>query len=269
MSEENLEKKELEVTPGMEKALKAGWCKEEDWRGEPDEWVDYQQFNVKGELMGRINEQSGIISHLTNKVSDRDKAITDLNSLYDKISEREYKKAMTELKAQKTELLEEQNFEGVVEVDEQIAELKDNKPEPAQGAQTQQQQDEGVPQEIVDWLGKPEQSWYHTNPTLRGMSEGIASVIQAENPNISVAELIKAVDKGMRKEVPQYFPENADVDTGGEFNSNSSQRKGGGKLPGWNSLTDEQKAVATRLERTGALTKKEYIESLVELGELE
>ena len=227
---------EAEYSPAEAKARSNGWSPEEEWRGDKADWVDYTMFNLKGEFMGRINEQSSIIAHLTNKVEDRDQVIGDMSSLQDQISEREYKKALKDLTASKKDALEENDFDRVVDVDEQISELKENKPAPRQVEQ-QPPQDDSVPREIVEWLGKPEQSWYHTNATLRGMAEGIAGVVQGENPTITPSDLITEVNSRIRKEVPQYFQEASSVDGGGEFSNNSQSRRGS-KLPGWNSLNE-------------------------------
>ena len=263
------ETEEVEYSPAEAKARKGGWSPQEGWRGAEEDWVDFKEFNLRGELMGRINEQSGVINHLQNKVGDRDKAITDMAALQSQISEREYKKALKDLNVQKKELMEESNFDAVIDIDEEISDLKAAKPAPVEVTQEAQEAAAGaVPQEIVDWLAKPEQSWYHTNATLRGMAEGIAGVIQGDSPNISPSELIKQVNAKIRTEVPQHFTDSSSVDTGGEFRGNS-QTRGARGVPGWNSLTEEQKTVANRLERVGALTKKEYVQSLVELGELE
>lgn len=274
MAEEQLAQEETgtndigELSPAETKAREAGWVPVEEWRGDEADWVDYKDFNLRGEFMKRINDQSGIINHLQNKVSDRDKAIADMAAFQNQISEREYKKALKDLQSQKAELLEADDFNGVVEIDEEISELKNNKPAPTTIEDIEAQEGiDGVPQEIVDWLGKPEQSWYHTNAMLRGAAEGISGELLAENPNITPTEMIRKVDAKLRKDLPEHFKSVAPVDTGGEFNGNPQKR--GGSLPGWNSLTDEQKAVANRFERVGAMTKKEYIKSLVELGEIE
>jgi len=259
-----------DYSPAEAKARKQGWSPLDSWRGDEADWVDYKEFNLRGELMGRINEQSGVINHLQKKVTDRELVINDMAALQSQISEREYKKALADLTAQKKEMLQDQDFDGVINIDDQIQELRDMKPKPIDVDAGEAPQEGQVPQEIIDWLAKPEQSWYHTNSTLRGIAEGIASVIQQESPGIAPMELVKQVDSKIRAEVPQHFTKQrgGDVDTGGEFSGNSQTRNRGG-VPGWSSLTEEQKAVATRFERVGAMTKKEYIKSLVELGEIE
>jgi hypothetical protein len=256
---------EVVENPAEAKARDNGWAPLGEWRGKEEDWVNYDMFNVKGELMTRIQEQSSIINHMKNKVSERDGVIEDMSALQNQLTERAYKEALRDLTARKKEAFEDSNFDGLVEIDEEINDLKAAKPAPVAAAQ--EPQGDGVAPEVVEWLQKPEQSWYHTNDTLRGMAEGIAGVALQSNPNLTPTELIRHVDKTIRKEMPQHFNNSGEVDEGGE--QNGSPRRGRGKLPSFSSLTEEQRAVATRFERVGAMTKTEYIKSLVELGEIE
>ena len=260
------EQQEVTQTPAENKARKNGWLPEDNWHGDAGDWVDYKEFNLRGELMGRINEQSSIINHLTNKVTDRDTALSDMADLQSKISEREYKKALASLLTQKKEALEEDDYSKVVDIDEEISEIKAAKPVPQEEEVVAQS--DTVPQEIVDWLSKPEQSWYHTDTTLRIMAEGFAVGLQQENPNIPPTELCKQVNEKIRKEMPHRFNTSGDVDTGGEFNSNPNRRGSNGGKPTFSDLNEEQQAACKRFERLGTLTRDKYIQSLVDIGEI-
>lgn len=264
MSEE-----ENKPSPAEQKARSSGWVPQDEWKGNEGDWVDASEFNLRGELMGRINEQSSIINHLKSKVSERDTALKDVMALQETISKREYDKALKELKAQKAEALRDDDFEGVVNLDEQIDELKTKKPEPIST------DDEGgdpasnssVPPEIEAWLIKPENSWYHTDTTLRSIADGIATGLQEANPDISPSRLIEEVDKKLREELPHRFNTNTDsgVDEGGEYTSSPRDR---GKQATFKDLTSEQQEVCKRFEKIGLMTRKAYIESLQQAGEL-
>ena len=254
------------VSPAENKARKNGWLPEDGWHGDAADWVDFKEFNLRGELMGRINEQSSIINHLTNKVDDRDTALKDMSELQSKISEQSYKKALNDLLSQKKEALAEDNYDQVVDIDEEISDLKDAKPKPVE-AEEASTVDDKPPQEIIDWLAKPEQSWYHTDKTLRLLAEGFAVEFQQDNPNIPPLELIDKVNIRIRKEMPHKFNTSGDVDTGGEYSSNTTRKRGNGAAS-FSDLNEEQKAACLRFERLGTLTKEEYIKSLVDIGEL-
>lgn len=263
---ENLDNEEVTATPAEDKARKNGWLPEADWHGSAEDWVDFKDFNLRGEFMGRIQEQSSIINHLTNKVADRDTALQEMAELQAKISEREYKKALSDLLSQKKEALAEDNYDKVVDIDEEISEIKAAKPT-VQEVVEEVEQNEEIPKEIVDWLSKPEQSWYHTDKVLRMMAEGFAVGLQQENPNIPPLQLIEQVDKKIRAEMPHKFNAEAGVDTGGEYTANPT-RRGNGSKPTFADLDEEQKTVCRRFERLGTLTRAKYIQSLVDIGEL-
>jgi len=166
---------------------------------------------------------------------------------------------------QKKEALEEDDYSKVVDIDEEISEIKAAKPVPQEEVVVTEQP---VPQEIVDWLSKPEQSWYHTDQTLRIMAEGFAVGLQTENPNIPPAELCKKVNERIRKEMPHKFNTSGDVDTGGEYQSNPNRRGSNGGKPVFSDMNEEQQAACKRFERLGTLTREKYIQSLVDIGEL-
>lgn len=266
MSEENVDAvEEVQLSEGEQKARNNGWVPQDEWKGKPDDWVDYRQFNFRGELMSRINEQSSIIKHLTNKVSERDAALDDLVELNKKTAETQYKRALEELKARKIEALEEQDHAAVMEIDDQIEELKEKKPKEQASKQTQQ-----VPQpspEITQWLQDPKNSWYHTDPTMKALADGIARQVRAGAPSLPDSELLARVTEQVKQSMPHKFNTNTtpSTDNGGEY---SGTPKRNSKTPTFADLSDEQKAIANRYEKIGLMNKKEYIKALIDAGEL-
>ena len=67
--------------------------------------------------------------------------------------------------------------------------------------------------------------------------------------------------------MPHKFAEQGAVDEGGGYSGSKPGRKKG-KTPGFSDLNEEQQMVCKRLERTGTITREEYIKSLVEIGEV-
>ena len=253
-----------EVTPAMQKAIDDGWRPQEDWKGDPGDWVDFKEFNLRGELMTRIKEQSGVINSLNHKIDERDKTLEDMVEMQAKIAEREYNKAMNDLKRQKKEALENDDYDGVVNLDEEIADLKANKPEPE--ATQQQQPGDEMPPEITAWLNDPKNAWYHSDPVMRAMADGLAVDMQ----DIPPAQMLKRVEETLRRELPHKFKgqQAPDVDDGGDFVGDPN-RGGKSKKPTERDLTDEQRRVGERYVRViKDYTMENYIDSLIEAGEL-
>ncbi len=262
MSEEEVVQEPVEESTAIVTARKGGWCPEDDWKGSKEDWVDAGTFNRNGEFMRRINEQSSIIKHLTTKVDDRDLIIGDMSKLADTISEREYKNALATLMTQKTAAMEEDDHRKVVEVDEEISELKDHKPVPVpKTTAPESTTNADIAPEIIDWLSKPDQSWYHTDAGMRGMADAIANKLD----NLSPTAMLTEVDRQMRLEMPHKFQTAGEIDSGGEYNSPG--RKGPKGKYKFSDLTEMEQDTCKRFEKQGVMNRQEYMDQLFGLEE--
>lgn len=262
MSEED-KTEEVQMKPGEEKARKNGWKPQDEYSGNPEDWVDWQEYNVRGEMIGRISEQSSIIAHLTNKVDERDKALEDMQKLQSTIADREYKRALETLKKQKASAVEDGDGEKVVEIDEDIADLKAKQKEIEDASKAEPAQEQ-TPQELAAWLSDPDNSWYRNDPFLRSAADGIAIKIKQTQPNISNSDLLKEMEKKIKEELPQHFGKKQTttaVDDGGG-DVTKRQRAGDDVTRSYSQLNDEEKQACDRFVKLGLMTRKEYIESL-------
>ena len=264
MQEEQIEeKKEEEITPAEQKARSSNWAPKEEWKGSEDDWIDYKEFNFRGELMSRINEQSSILHNLKNQISTRDKAIDDLKEIHKDNSERAYEKALKTLRDEKVVAVDESDGSRVVEIDEEIDTLRDkHRKVNADAAPT-----ETTPPEIADWLGKQDNQWYNQNKFLRDVADSIARDIREQDPGVLPGELLRRMSTKIKSELPQHFKGQVQgVDDGsGDLQSRPT---GSGSKPKFSDLDDDQQAVCRRFEKLGVMTKAEYIEELVAAGDL-
>ncbi len=265
--QEGEENKPKQLTPAEEKASKNGWRPEEDWKGDPDDWVPAKEFNFRGELMGRIAEQSSILNNFKNQIAERDSVIKDMSDLQGKISEREYKKALKTLQEQKAEAIDTGEGEAVVQLDDEIDDLKARRPAPDQQGDKPRKDD--TPSEVVEWLQQSQNKWYVQDPFLKSVADGIAKTIINDNPNISPSLMLSQMDEKMRKELPHRF-----VDNPSPVNDLSPDDvTKGGKPPGerkrtFRDLNEIQQEICRRFEKLGVMTRKEYIDELVAQGDI-
>ena len=259
-----------QMTAAEETAHKSGWRPKEDWNGDPDEWVEAKEFNFRGELMGRISEQSSILSNFKNQIAERDQTIGDLVKHHKSVSEREYKKALKTLKDAKIEAIDDGDGSAVVELDNEIDELKSRKAEvdkvsePTNAAIT-----DTTPKEVVDWLQKPQNKWYVNDPFLKSVADGIAKDIMQQTPNVTPDNLLRKMDAKMREELPHKFEGSPSVNENEpDDRTNTSANGKGGKRYGMKDLDETQQECAKRFIKTGVMTLKEYIDDLKAIGEL-
>lgn len=255
--------------PAMDKAISGGWRPEDEWQGKPEDWIDYREFNVRGELMTRIQEQSGMLNKANRTLEQQKQALKDMAELSDKLAEREYNKIMKQLKAAKAEAVDASDGEQVTEIEDQIDELKAQREEQLSknGESEDESQDAGsqddLPPAVVAWLGDPQNSWYHKDPVLKGVADALAQQIIDGNSNLDPAIVLSRMEEQIRKEMPHKFGGTSRVGSG------DAQSRGTGAKPKqrkFSDLNEDEQAIAKRLAATGTMTVEKYIEKLDSLG---
>jgi hypothetical protein len=261
------ENKSSDENPAMKKALASGWRPEEEWEGPAENWVDYREFNVRGELMGRIQEQSSILNTQKAQIEEQKKALKDLAAMQDQIAQREHDKIMRQLRAAKAEAIEASDGEQVNAIDEEIDKLKAQREDNKAKAQAETQAatqaiEQGTPPEVAEWIANPKNSWYNTDKFLQGVANTIAAQIVQENPGIGPSQVLSQMEERIRKEMPHKFSSAGAVDDGGGDSTNRSSQTAGKRKRTFKDLSQEEQEAARRFEKLEVMTVEEYISSL-------
>lgn len=276
MAEEALEKPAPtdgldDINPSLQKALDTGWTPKEEWEGDPEDWVDYREFNHRGELMDRIRAQSSQLKTFEKKLSNSEKTLQELAEHHRKVREIEYKNALQDLKDMKKEAFESGDYDRVVDIDEKMDELKEMSKKDSQQSQSTEQNQQ-TSQVVEEWIS--ENPWYVEDRVLRGAADALADGFVQDNPELQndIPALLVKVKKELEKEFPNKFGkprnrssilESNEADVQHKANK-SSKRKGSARL-----LNEDQRRVARRFLDTGAIASlDEYAQQLIDLGEL-
>ena len=270
MSEENTnteaETSSADTNPAMEKALAGGWRPVDEWEGNQEDWVDYREFNVRGELMGRIQEQSGILNNYKKQITEQQQALKDLADMQDKIAQREHDKIMRQLKAAKAEAIENSDGEQVNVIDDEIQKLTAQRKEEQVRARAkeklQEKGEDAPPPEVQEWLANPRNSWYNTDEFLQGVANTIASQIVRNNPQASPREVLQQMEAQIRQQMPHKFSSTQTVDDGGGDSTNRSAHTGRSRKRTFKDLAPEEQAAAKRFEKLEVMSVEEYIAQL-------
>lgn len=280
IEESSGEEGEENLSPAQELAQSEGWVPEEEWKGNKDEWIDYREFNTRGELMKRIQSQSKQIHPLKDEIAELKTALTSLGEHNKKIAEAEYNRAIKSLKVQKREAREEDDYATLDEIDEQIDELKDAKKELDATEDEKKEKPETKPQglppaqkQIVqDWYDKPSNKWYQEEEMLRPIADKLF-ISRLEQNGGDFSEAFKHMETKMQGKFPN--------ETGGSHKRGGSVTEGSGRSAGRfkgnnkgpkfskRDLNEEQAAVGKTFVDTGVFENmQEYVDQLVEIGEL-
>lgn len=257
-----------ELDPHEERATASGWQPEEDWveaGKSPEDWVDAKTFNVKGELMGRIQGMG-------RKLNAYEKEIADLRATQKKHSEMTrsmveatYKKAITDVNRQRREAMEVGDYDQLDELDqrrdemvEKRAELQEVEEEAPLASKTPAQM-HPIEQTFLSIINSD--AHLRDNAEARGKLGTFADSIWSANPDISVLEFTRKIDEHMnpaREAAPR-----------GPAGSGKRQPSRSKSKYTVNDLDEMEKGFAATFVDTGAYeTVQEYIDDAAKSGTL-
>ena len=229
-------------------ARAGGWVPLEEWQGDPEDWTDAKEFVKKGELCHKISGQSSEIKELK-------KAIGAFTEHHQKVKETEFNRALEYLKQQKKAALEEGDADKLLQADDAIDILKQERQQEAEKAKQQNQT--GPTPFFQSWV--QQNSWYLQDPELRSFADDIGvGAYQRVGGKIAEPELYALVRQRVMKAYPEKFR--------GQGSKTSSVEGAGSnskpiKSDSFRLSEEEEKAMKTFV-RQGIMTKEEYISEI-------
>lgn len=240
-------------------ARSMGWKPLEEFEGPKTKWRSAKEFVDRTSFFKKIETQNKTINELKT-------ALKELGSHQAKIAKLEREKAIRELKALKKEAFEAQDFDALQEVDDQLVALQ-SAPDPVVNIPEPNTQDSN--ELFVEF--KERNPWYDTDPELRELADTLAMGYAAQkvqaNQQVVPSELFDFVEKQVKKQKGTKTRMADPVHSNKQTVSNSNRSSA--KKFTVNDLTPLQKSMAKRFVEAGAFkNQQEYVDSLVEMGEL-
>lgn len=243
MSDENTQ----EVNPVEAQAIELGWQPKEVFEADPKNegkrWRSAEDFMDRKPLFDKIEAQS-------RELKEVKRALQHLGQQSSKIEEMAYKKAMEELKAEKVRALEEDNHEKVVEIDESILELKNQRPVPQPNAP--------VNPEFEKWVN--DNKWYAQDEEMRAVADGIGMSL-ARQGGRTPEEIMAKVTEKMKDLYPAKFGRTTRVPPNPD--SGGSRKTGGGGAAGVEAMMNPmERRIMDTIINTG-MSKDDYLKQFV------
>lgn len=232
--------------PSMEDVARSqGWKPKEEYDGDPSRWVSAETFVAKGELIDKIE-------NLGRELKEQKRANAMLLEHHKKVKESEFSRAIEFLKAQKKAALEEGDAEKVVELDEQLATVRETQTMQKQTVQ----QAPAIHPEFAQWVNGND--WYAKDAELRSVADAMGMRYAQNNPGITPKDVLDFVSKQIKKNYPEKFTNpNRSRPSAVEGASQASTRKSDDFT-----MTDEEKQVMNTFVRSGIMSKDEYMAEL-------
>jgi len=182
-------------------ALKKGWAPEDQWKGNPDDWVPAKEFLGRQKLFNRIDDLKEAVKKAKTE------ADADVKLLAKQLAEvraETYKKALADLKAQRAVALEDRDTATLEAVEEQIDETKSRLATAEADAKKEVQKAQAQESEAFkSW--KSENKWFADNQEMRDDAIAIGVGFAAKNPDKTEREVYEYVTNRIRKIYPDEF----------------------------------------------------------------
>lgn len=182
-----------------ERAVKDGWAPEDKWRGNPEDWVPAKEFLGRQKLFDRIDS---LKNALQSQKRDFEKDMRLISKSVAEMNEQAYKKALSDLKAQRGLAIEDKNIEAVEAIDAEIDETKVKLAD----ATALKKQPVTQTQETPDFISWREaNSWFTDNQEMREDAIAIGVGHAAKNQNLTEKQVYDYVTTKIKKMYPEEF----------------------------------------------------------------
>lgn len=250
----------VELSPDEQRAMEHGWRPKEEWEGDPEDWVSAREFNRRGELFARIAKYG-------NENKEMRESLKKLFNQHRQLYDAGYKKALNDLKQQKLEAADVGDTRKLLEIDEQIDNLREEHKNaietfdkevatPSTPATNEEHQ-----LAYEQWMSV--NPWYGKNADLTRVADTLAremvSGAQKAGKTVDYKQVLATVAKEVRANNPQYFDKErktSNVDTG----SPAPRTRGNGNSKySLSQIPEGERDIARTILASTGMKEEEYV----------
>jgi hypothetical protein len=153
-------------------AKQIGWTPKEEWKRDPDKWVDARTF------LQKTPEEIKTLKERLKRTGQAAEHVIEENN----------RRLRVQFEAELKAAVEAKDPEGAKAAAERLADVKaeENRPHPA----------------TVRWIER--NAWFEDDPDARALAE--SAVLRAHKQGLSIEEQLEAAEKAVKPRFPEYFP---------------------------------------------------------------
>lgn len=245
-----------EYTDTELKAIEGGWDPEYDG----DDKRSAREFIDRGSFFQKIDTQNKSIKELQKQ----NKFLMDRASQAEETS---YNKALADLKVQKKVALENDDHDAVIEIDDQIAETRDNKKNEVVAPSVAE-----TPAESAGFAQFVENNpWYRTDTDMHDMADDIGTNYYSRNPGATEQEVFAHVTKQIKtlykdKFVNKNRSNNVTVEGDNTTRRSNNKKSSVAKYTIKDLSSDERQIMENMITAGSIKDTAEYIDQLEKSG---
>ena len=243
-----------EIAEVESRARSQGWVSKEEFeaneKNQGKKWRPAEDFVERGEMLDTMKS----LRHEITKIKQN---FNTLAEHHKKVSETEYKKAISDLKAQRDIAAEEGDTAAVVKISDKIDDLKENRREQI----IEDKPVQGIHPAFPKWI--EDNPWYQSDPELRAVADAAAQSYSMQNPGSSFEDVLGYATKRVKERFmkQESKPKVSTVESAGAGGI-PTKSKGLTKAD----LNDEEREVMKMFIKLGVFkTEQEYIDELAKV----
>lgn len=240
------------VTSAEINARALGWRPQEEFRGDPEKWVDAQTFIERGEqVMPLLKAQNKKLKREMDEIKATLKEFKDHTA---RVQNQELNSMLETIRRLKTDAISRGDGEAVVALEDQQAQILTQQLQ-AESAKHQPQQPQFSQEDqnlARQW--HTHNSWYGKDQELTRAVDAIGAQIMGVNPEIDKGEMFHQIDSLIRRQFPNKFTR---ASSAAPVDAGRAMPRTGAKS--YANLPADAKAACDRQVKAGMLTKEEYV----------
>lgn len=263
------DKKEVEYTTDELSAMDHGWRPKDEWQGDPDDWVSAREFNRRGELFARISKYGNENRELRESV----KKLFDHNR---KIYDAGYRKALDDLKLQRSQALEDGDIKKFNQVEDQIDTLKEEHTNAVKEFDQTMAVDTkaagpNLQQTMIFNQWADANPWYGKNEGLTRIADNIAHQMVARakeaGKEMDYGRLLNQVAKEVRDNNPEHFAAHQERRTSaveGNGRAVTTRKAGGTGRYSLSNIPEQEREIARTIMASTGMKEEDYVKQYMD-----
>jgi len=233
-------------------AKRQGWVPQEEYDGPAEKWVDAETFVKKGKEINALLRKDN--EFLKREIAEMKSTMMEFKKFSADNEKRAYERALAELREQKKQAVSQGDGDKLLEVDDAIEELKEQRAKEAQQAKATSNQ---IDPSFVEW--NEENTWFGKDTELTEEANLIGETLKRRQPTLIGRDFLDEVTKRVKKMYPEKFsnPNRAKPSPVEATTGNKSSAKSG--KYSFNDLPPEAKQACLKFEKQKLLTREEYV----------
>jgi hypothetical protein len=245
-----------EVVETEEQAKAQGWAPKDEWKGDPDKWVDAKTFVDKGEKIAAIKKER--TDHMTNEIRELRSLIVEQKDMAKKARLQGYQQALQEIESRQFEAVENVDTDAFKKAKEDEKKILKQIDEESKETPAQDAYEAEMLRVFDEW--KEENPWYtkaeKEDIDLYVFTQSISTVIQNET-GYGGKKLYDEVTKRVKKAFPHKFGNPRRNDAGSvESGTEVTLKKKSGRT--FDDLPADAKKTYERLAKQFKMAKQEF-----------